>query len=73
MYAPEDVHVEDLVPVFKSLPGRALGRDRGIVHEHANLPEQTRREPCEVIAVRRTRITSEGAGGRDGTTGSGQS
>ena len=47
--APEKVHVEDLVPIVKAVPGRALGRNRGVVHEHANLPEQRRRERCEVF------------------------
>ena len=52
VHAPEEVHIEDLVPVLEAVPRRAFRPDRGVVHEHANLREQTR-ERCEVIAARR--------------------
>lgn len=32
------------MPIFKTNPRRAFRRDRGVVHEHANLPKQRERE-----------------------------
>lgn len=52
-HAPEHVHIENLAPVVEAFPGRPFGPDGGIIHEDTDLREETRREPCEVIAARR--------------------
>ena len=34
---PEEVHVEDLVPVVETVPGCAPEANSGVVHENGNL------------------------------------
>lgn len=37
VYTPKDVHIENLLPIIKSTPGRASEPDAGIIHQHSDL------------------------------------